>query len=119
VDVTMGFVNVIWQQDANDYVARAITLAASPATVLNVAGPEILSVRSLATLLGKLLGKEPLLTGSEASTALLSSAARCFASFGYPRTPLLTMVDGIVDWVKRGMPVLGKPTKFQVRDGHF
>lgn len=119
VDLTMGYVNVIWQQDANDYIARAITLASSPASVLNVAGPETLSVRSLALLLGTLLGKEPLLAGSEAQTALLSSAARCFASFGYPRTPLLPMVDGIVDWVKRGMPVLGKPTKFQVRDGHF
>ena len=119
VDVSMGYVNVIWQRDANDYVARAITLASTPASILNVAGPETLSVRSLAELLGRRLGKEPLIAGTEAPTALLSSAARCFAECGYPRMPLLAMVDAILDWLSRGMPLLGKATKFQVRDGHF
>ena len=62
---------------------------------------------------------EPVFAGTEAPTALLSSAAACFARFGYPATPLVPMVEAIVDWVRRGLPVLGKPTKFQVRDGHF
>jgi hypothetical protein len=110
---------VIWQRDANDYVARALSLASSPASILNVAGPETLSVRSLAHLLGGMLGKEPAFEGTESATALLSSAARCFAHFGYPAMPLLSMGESIVDWVTRGMPLLGKPTKFQVRDGRF
>jgi hypothetical protein len=29
------------------------------------------------------------------------------------------MIDWVVDWVLTGGPVLGKPTKFQVRDGRF
>jgi hypothetical protein len=29
------------------------------------------------------------------------------------------MLDWVADWVKRGGPSLGKPTKFEVRDGTF
>ncbi|HET7558456.1 MAG TPA: NAD-dependent epimerase/dehydratase family protein, partial [Limnochordia bacterium] len=45
VDVSAGFFNVIWQRDANEYALRALDLAASPAAILNVAGPETVSTR--------------------------------------------------------------------------
>jgi hypothetical protein len=32
---------------------------------------------------------------------------------------LLTMVDWVAEWVARGGRALGKPTKFEVRDGRF
>jgi hypothetical protein len=33
--------------------------------------------------------------------------------------PLLRMVDWVADWVARGGRTLGKPTRFEVRDGRF
>ncbi len=119
VDLTMGHVNLIWQGDANDYIARSITLASSPAEVLNVAGPETISVRRLAEQIGRLLGKEPRFTGTESPSALLSDAGQCFAAFGYPQVSLRQMVEWITAWVAEGRPLLAKPTKYQVRDGRF
>ena len=53
VDVTMGYVNVIWQGDANALALAALAPAAAPEPyVVNVAGREILSVRDLAQRLG-------------------------------------------------------------------
>ena len=119
IDVTMGFVNLIWQGDANDYIARAITLAESPARILNVTNPETISIRYLAEQVGSILNRTPKFIGNEAPTALLSNAGECFEAFGYPRVPLLSMVRTIVRWVTAGKPMLDKPTKFQVRDGKY
>lgn len=119
VGLATGYVNLIWQGDANDYIARSITLAASPAAVLNVTGPETVSVRDLAARIGAILGKQPVFTGEEAPTALLSNAGRCLQHFGSPRMGLDEMIATIVDWVASGKAVLGKPTKFEVRNGKF
>ncbi len=45
VDVSTGFVNVIWQGDAVAHTIAALKKAASPPFVLNVTGSQILSVR--------------------------------------------------------------------------
>ena len=119
IDLSMGFVNLIWQGDANDYIARAMSLTTTPARTLNVTGPETVSVRSLAALLGGILEKEPVFVSEESDTALLSAAHECVRAFGYPRLSLLDMVEVIAEWVRSGNPLLGKPTKFQVRDGRF
>ena len=119
IDLRMGFVNVIWQGDANDYIARAIGLAKSPARIVNVTGPETVSVRYLAERLGRILGKEPVFAAQESATALLSATHECVRDLGYPRVGLLEIIEAIAEWVKSGNPLLGKPTKFQVRDGKF
>ncbi len=119
IDVTMGVVNLIWQGDANNYIIRALCVAKSPPTILNVTGAEVLSVRELAGRIGKLLSVEPRLVGQEAPTALLSDASVCFGLFGRPVTSLDDMLRVIVGWVAAGKPVLGKPTKYNVRDGRF
>jgi hypothetical protein len=59
------------------------------------------------------------LVGQEAPTALLSDASACFNLFGRPVTNLDDMLRVIVAWVAAGKPVLGKPTKYNVRDGRF
>jgi len=119
LDLTMGHANVIWQGDANTYVLRSLALATSPPTVLNVTGPEVISLRWLARRFGEHFGKEPIIVGEESDTALLGNAARCFSLFGYPRVPLDLMVRWVAHWVKIGGPTLDKPTHFEVRDGRF
>jgi nucleoside-diphosphate-sugar epimerase len=119
VDLSMGYVNVIWQGDANNYIARALSLASSPASVLNVAGPETLSVRYLAERIAEIADTKARFVGAEQPTALLSDSSRCLKLFGPPTVSLDWMLDQVVDWVSRGEKTLKKPTKFQVRDGNF
>ncbi len=119
VDLAMGHVNLIWQGDANGYIAAAVDMAASPPSILNVAGAGVVRVRELAVEIGRLLGREPVLRGSEQPKALLADASRCFARYGAPRVSLAAMTERIASWVASGGRTLGKPTKFQVRDGRF
>ena len=119
VDLTMGAANVIWQGDANAVVLRSFMHCQSPPMLLNLTGPEIVSIRWLATRFGEIFGKAPNFEGVEADTALLSNAARCHQLFGYPRISLEQMVQWVAHWVKIGAVTLGKPTKFEVRDGKF
>jgi nucleoside-diphosphate-sugar epimerase len=119
VDVTMGYVNVIWQGDANAQVLRCLAHCTAPTTPINVTGPETVSVRGLAHQLAARLGTTAQVVGQEAATALLSDTARAAALFGYPLVPLGRMLDWVADWVKAGGVSLGKPTKFEVRDGSF
>jgi len=119
IDLTTGAVNLIWQRDANDYIIQAIALAKSPPTILNVAGPDAVSIRQLAEQIGNQLGRKPKFASQEAETALLSDASRCFSLFGYPKTTLKEMVSFIVKWVASGKTLLNKPTKYDKRNGKF
>jgi nucleoside-diphosphate-sugar epimerase len=119
IDLTMGHVNVIWQGDANSQVLRCLAHCTTPTTPINCTGPETLSVRWLASELGRRLGVVPQFTGSEAPTALLSDTTQAAALFGYPRVPLGSMLDWVADWVAHDRPSFHKPTKFEVRDGGF
>ena len=53
VDLRMGLVNVIWQGDANSYCLRAFEHCQSPPCVLNITGPETLSVEHVAREFGR------------------------------------------------------------------
>jgi nucleoside-diphosphate-sugar epimerase len=119
ISLAMGHVNLIWQGDANRAALELLAHAASPASVWNVTGNEVLSVRTLATELGKRLGRTPKFEGAEAADALLSDASKMHATLGAAEIPLSTMLDWTAEWVSSGRPTLGKPTKFDVRDGKF
>lgn len=119
VDVTMGHFNVIWQGDANAMTLRAFEHAASPPTILNVTGPEILRVRRVAERFAELLGTAVRIEGSEAGDALLNNAQHTLERFGPPRVDPDRIIGWIADWLRRGGPTLDKPTKFEVRDGAF
>jgi nucleoside-diphosphate-sugar epimerase len=119
IDLTMGYVNVIWQRDATAVALQSFAHCAVPPTVLNVTGPEKLSVRDLVVRLAERLGLEPKFSGEEASTALLSDASRCRALFGPPTKDLDTLLDWVADWVRRGGSSLGRPTHFEEREGRF
>ncbi len=119
VPLYMGYVNVIWQGDANRIAIECLTHASAPPFVVNVTGADTLSVRDLALRLAKRLGREPSFAGSEQSDALLSNTARMHGAFAKPEVDVDTMVDRVADWLLHGGTVLGKPTKFEARDGRF
>lgn len=119
IDLRNGFANVIWQGDANAIALRALEHVATPPLVLNVTGPEIVSIRALAVRFGQLLGKEPIFSGVEQPDALLSDAGLAHKLFGYPRVPLGQVIAWVARWVQSDGPTLKKPTHFQTRDGKY
>ena len=119
ISLEMGNVNVIWQGDANAIALRAFAHCQSPPLILNVTGPETLSIRYLASCFGALFNKTPCFEGEEAATALLSNASRYHQLFGYPRVSLGQMIGWVAEWVRINGTTLRKPTHFEVRDGKF
>jgi nucleoside-diphosphate-sugar epimerase len=119
VDVTMGHVNVLWQGEANEQALRLLAHCTTPASPINVSGPDVVSVRSLAEAFGHLLKKNVTITGKESPTAWLVDTAQAQRLFGPPRVPLPTMMQWQADWVARALPSLGKPTHFETRDGKY
>jgi len=119
VDLRTGHVNVIWQGDANEIALRSLLHSSSPPSVLNVTGPETVSVRWLATEFGKWFGKKPEFVNQEQPTALLSNASNCFKLFGYPSVSLQQMIEWTANWVIHDGKTIDKPTKFQEREGAF
>lgn len=119
IDLSMGVVNVIWQGDANEYAIRSFLHCENPPKVLNVTGPETISVRWLAHEFGKRLGKQPKFMNEEKSTALLNHAGQAHQLFGYPHVSLQEMIDLTVSWVENKGVISNKPTHFQERGGEF
>lgn len=119
IDLSMGYVNLIWQGDANELALRSLLHCEVPVKILNVTGPEIVSIRWLANEFGKMFKTEPVLINEEQQTALLSNASEAFRLFGYPKVPLNTMMEVIAGWIKQDGKILNKPTHFQEREGQF
>ncbi len=119
VDLAMGYFNVIWQSDVNNFVLRSLEHTLSPAKILNVTGPEILSVREVALEFGRLFRKEPRFLNTEAETALLSNASEVFRLFGKPKVPVSQVIRWVAGWLEDNGRLLGKPTHFEVRDGKY
>lgn len=119
IDLRMGYFNAIWQGDANSYALRSLEFCSSPPTVLNVTGPERISVREMAEWFGAVFGKTPRFENAEGPVALLSDSSRCRALMGEPSVPLTTLRQWVADWVQSGGATLNKPTHFEVTDGRF
>lgn len=119
LDLRMGHLNCVWQGYANTVALQGLAIAESPSRVLNLTGPELVSIRWAATRLGALMGKTPVFTGEESGSALVSNAAQCHRLFGYPQVSLDTLFEWTAHWVMNGGELLGKPTHFETRDGKF
>jgi nucleoside-diphosphate-sugar epimerase len=119
VDVTMGCFNAIWQGDASAMALQAFDHCTSPPTIINLAGPEVLSVRRLAEEFARRFGKPVTFRGTEAADALLSNGQRGHLLFGYQRVPARQLIDWAADWVQRGGASLDMPTHFEKRDGAY
>jgi nucleoside-diphosphate-sugar epimerase len=119
VDLAMGYFNCVWQACANAVALMSLELASTPPAILNVTGPETISVRSLAQQFGERMGKTPVFIGQEAPTALLSNASKCHQLFGLPDVPLDTLIDWTAEWIVAGGEIWSKPTHYETRDGKF
>jgi hypothetical protein len=119
IDVSLGHVNFIWQGDAAAQALRCLAHCDTPTSPINVSGHEILSVRDLAAKLGALLKRDPIVTGTEQPTAWLTDTSQATKLFGLPIVDTERLIAWTADWVARSMPSLGKPTKYEVRDGRY
>jgi nucleoside-diphosphate-sugar epimerase len=119
IDVSLGHVNFIWQGDASAQALRCLAHCDTPTSPINVSGHEILAVRDLAAKLGARLGREPILVGREEPTAWLTDTSQATKLFGLPIVGTEQLIAWTADWVARAMPSLGKPTKYEVRDGRY
>jgi nucleoside-diphosphate-sugar epimerase len=119
ISVDMGYVNVIWQGDANRIAIECLPLAASPPFVVNVTGSEQLSVRRIAEWFGERFARSPRFTGTERDDALLSDTTRMRSTFAPLEMTTPRLLELVAQWVDAGGTLLGKPTKFEARDGQF
>ena len=118
VDMTTGWVNVIWQGDANRLALRGLLVTNNPALALNVTGPMV-RVRELAECIGRHAGVAPSFTGEAQADALIGNVDRLAEYLPYTALPLDTLCAWAVAWIRAGGRLLSKPTKFEVRDGKF
>jgi len=119
IDVSLGHVNFIWQGDASAQALRCLAHCEVPASPINVSGHEIWAVRDLAARFGALLGRAPVIVGTEQTTAWLTDTSQATKLFGLPVVDTDRLIKWTADWVGRAMPSLGKPTKYEVRDGRY
>jgi nucleoside-diphosphate-sugar epimerase len=119
VPLSMGYLNAIWQGDASAMSLQALGRASAPPFVINIAGRELLSVRSIAEEFGALFHKPVRFEGVESNDALLSDAEKAFDLFGYPRIGAAQLIMWIADWIARGGTTSTKPTHFEERAGRF
>jgi NAD dependent epimerase/dehydratase family len=119
IDVSLGHVNFIWQGDASAQALRCLAHCTTPTSPLNVSGNKILAVRDLAAKFGARFGRAPVIVGKEETTAWLTDTSQAVKLFGPPIVDTEQLIAWTADWVARAMPSLGKPTKYEVRDGRY
>lgn len=119
IDLAMGYFNVIWQGDATAMALAALAHTSTAPAIVNLAGPEELSVRRVCEELARRLHADLSFTGVEAGDALLSNGTRGWQWLGSPRVDAMRLLEWTVDWVGRGGESLGKPTHFESRAGRF
>lgn len=119
IDLSMGYVNVIWQGEANAMSLQSLSEVATPPRVLNIAGPEILRIRDVAERFGGLLKRRVRFAGRESADALLNNASLSYQKLGRPSISAEQIMDWTAAWIRGGGASLHKPTHFESRDGRF
>ncbi len=111
--------NFIWQGSANEIALRGLLHAQSPACIMNVTGPETVSIKKAAIELGSYLGKEPVFENECGNDAYLNDASLAMETFGYPQVSAKTLIRWQAEWLLDGGRTLGKPTHFEERKGSY
>ncbi|MES2524679.1 MAG: NAD(P)-dependent oxidoreductase [Gemmatimonadota bacterium] len=118
IALAMGYANVIWQGDANRLALRALGVAGTPAIALNVTGPMV-RVREIAEAAGRAAGVAPVFEGEEREDALVANVDALGSVLPYEGVRVETLCAWAVGWIRQGGALLGKPTKFEKRDGEY
>lgn len=119
VNVKTGRVNVIWQGDACRQILQCLALARSPSDVINITGPETISIPETAEKFGRLFGKRVFFKEKDQGVGYLSDASRAMKLFGPPQVPPDQIIEWVGRWIRRGGDDLGKPTHFETQDGKY
>lgn len=119
IDLSMGHVNAIWQSDANEMAIRSLLHCAAPPRVLNITGPETISVQWAASVFAHYFNKEAVFVNEPQPSALLSNAGESLRLFGYPKVTLLQMMELQAKWLLEERHTINKPTHYQQRDGKY
>ena len=119
IDLAMGHVNVIWQGDANAWALCALADVANPPYIINVAGPEILKIRTVCETFATLFDKPARFAGNEQENALLNNGQQAQQRYGPLRITAEQLIQAIASWILRGQKTWDLPTHFQTRNGQF
>lgn len=111
--------NFIWQGSANEIAIRGLLHAEAPAKIMNVTGPETVSIKKAALELGEYLGKTPIFEGEPGNDAYLNDASLAMETFGYPSVPVKTLIRWQAQYILDGGRTLDKPTHFEERKGSY
>lgn len=119
VSLNVPAFNCIWQRDANERALLCLEHCRTPAALLNITGPETVSVRDTAIKLGEKLDKPVMFAGDEGERAYLSNARESVRLFGKPGMSVDEMIAATAEWFKAGGTSLNKPTHFEVGNGVY
>lgn len=119
IDISTPVLNCIWQGSANEIAIRGLLHAEAPAKIMNVTGPEIVSIQKTAKMLAEYLGKEAVFVNEPGTDAYISDASEAIETFGYPSVNIKTLIRWQAEWILDGGRSLGKPTHFEERKGSY
>jgi len=119
ISITTPAVNFIWQGSANEQALRCLFHCKAPAEIMNVTGPEIVSVKQAAETMGEMMGIEPIFCGEPQNDAYLLNSMKACSIFGYPSVSAGTLMRWQVEWLEDTGIILGKPTHFEERKGSY
>lgn len=119
ISLSTPCLNFIWQGSANEYAIRGLLHATSPATIMNITGPETISIKKMAIKLGSYLGKKPIFENEYGFDAYLNDASKAMETFGYPKFSAETLIRWQAEWLLDGGRTLDKPTHFEERKGSY
>jgi nucleoside-diphosphate-sugar epimerase len=119
VNNSVGHFNLIWQGDANRRALLSLEHCKTPAAIMNITGPETVTVNYVAEAFGRIMDKTVTYVGEAGKSCYLNNAAKSFAEFGYPTVSIDEMISAQAQWIMAGQHSLGKPTHFEVNDGKF
>ena len=119
ISLTTPCFNFIWQGSANEIAIRGLLHCESPMRIMNVTGPETVSIKETSIKLGKYLGKEPVFEGEEGNTAYLNNAGLAMETFGYPEVSAETLIKWQAEYILDGGRTIDKPTHFEERKGSY
>ncbi|MBU0952366.1 MAG: hypothetical protein KKH91_06065 [Elusimicrobia bacterium] len=111
ISLSMPYVNLVSQRDANERAIFAFGLCSNPPSILNVSGP-IVSVKYILDKLSKLSGKNAKIIDTEPETALVINDNYCVKKFGAYKDKTDDIIEAAAKWVVNNGEYWDKPTMF-------